>query len=450
MYSCELTIQTAGLDVLTLEQMKAVPPLERFTHTFQAFDSIEALSRAASTKGDRVLILGESLGMPGIERFLADLEPSRRVKLILCTRETASLTEGPLSALYDIWLTPLAPASLNFYFRRLQKQLKDEKDFWLCRTWLDNAIDPLPDLIWFKDTKGAHLKVNDAFCGIVGKTKEDIQGRGHYYIWGLSKEEYDKGEYVCLETDLEVQRAGKTCVFDEQVKSPDGLRQLRTYKTPIFDEDGTMIGTVGVAHDVTLEREYEQQILEMARQDCLTGLATRWYLQDYIEQNKEEKHITCVYFDLDHFKELNDTYGHQAGDEALVVTAELMQQEFSDGFIARMGGDEFMAVLLGKRGIGNIEARVNAFLTRLMDYYWEARTMRRLTISAGIAQTDPASAKSIDRLIHESDRALYCAKRAGRACCRVYEPCMESRAGDGIRALIESTSEDIIGKGRLR
>ena len=426
MYSCELTIQTVGLDADAVEQMKAVPPLERFTHTFQVFDSIDALMESARKSGERVLIFNEATDMDATVRFLDGQLPSRRIRTILCAKDISNLTEETLARLYDVWLTPLTPASVGFYFRRLQKQLKEEKDFWLSRTWLDQTIDPLPDIIWFKDMKGAHLKVNDAFCKMVNKTKEDIQGRGHYYIWGLTKEEYEKGEFVCLETEREVQRLGRTCVFDEQVKSSDGMHQLKTYKTPVFDEEGRIIGTVGVARDVTLERAYEQQILEMARQDCLTGLATRWYLQEYVEQNKDEKHITCIYFDLDHFKEVNDTYGHQVGDEALAATAELLQQEFSDGFIARLGGDEFMVVLLGKRGIGNTEARVNAFLARLMDYYWQKATMRHLSISAGIAQTDPAAAKSIDQLIHESDRALYRAKNAGRACCRVYDPSMET------------------------
>ena len=426
MYSCELTIQTVGLDADAVEQMKAVPPLERFTHTFQAFDSIDALMESARKSGERVLIFNEATDMDATVRFLDGQLPSRRIRTILCAKDISNLTEETLARLYDVWLTPLTPASVGFYFRRLQKQLKEEKDFWLSRTWLDQTIDPLPDIIWFKDMKGAHLKVNDAFCKMVNKTKEDIQGRGHYYIWGLTEEEYEKGEFVCLETEREVQRLGRTCVFDEQVKGSDGMHQLKTYKTPVFDEEGRIIGTVGVARDVTLERAYEQQILEMARQDCLTGLATRWYLQEYVEQNKDEKHITCIYFDLDHFKEVNDTYGHQVGDEALAATAELLQQEFSDGFIARLGGDEFMVVLLGKRGIGNTEARVNAFLARLMDYYWQKATMRHLSISAGIAQTDPAAAKSIDQLIHESDRALYRAKNAGRACCRVYDPSMET------------------------
>ena len=302
MVSCELTIQTVGVDSAVVEQMKAVPPLERFSHIFQAFGSFGEMGELARKNGDRVLILDESMGMEAVVRFLEGQEPSPQMWNILCTGNISGLTEETLNHFYDLWLTPLTPASLNFYFRRLQKQMKEE----------------------------------------------------------------------------------------------------------------------------TLERAYEQKILEMARQDCLTGLATRWYLQEYVEQNRDEKHITCIYFDLDHFKEVNDTYGHQAGDEALAATAELMQQEFSDGFISRLGGDEFMVVLLGKRSIGDTEARVNAFLTRLMDYYWEASTMRHLSISAGIAQTDPAVAKSIDQLIHESDRALYRAKHAGRACCRIYDPSMET------------------------
>lgn len=113
------------------------------------------------------------------------------------------------------------------------------------------AIDSVPDLIWFKDVRGAHLKVNNAFCSAVGKTKNDVQGRGHYYIWDLKQEEYEQGEYVCLETEEIVLREKKTRAFDEKVKSKHGLRQFKTYKSPIFDEDHQVVGTVGIAHDVT-------------------------------------------------------------------------------------------------------------------------------------------------------------------------------------------------------
>ena len=166
--------------------------------------------------------------------------------------------------------------------------------------------------------------------------------------------------------------------------------------------------------------EHQKRILEMARQDYLTGLATRWYLQDFIERNRHERSITCIYLDLDNFKAVNDTYGHQAGDRALAATAEMMQNEFPDGFCARMGGDEFMIVLLGRRDIHAIADRVNEFMTRLLKYYATTRTMQKLSVSAGISQSRPDAEKTIDQIIHEADRALYEAKKSGKAQCRVY------------------------------
>ena len=172
--------------------------------------------------------------------------------------------------------------------------------------------------------------------------------------------------------------------------------------------------------------QYQKRILEMAQQDYLTGLATRWYLQEYVENNKDEENITCIYFDLDNFKLVNDTYGHQAGDRALAATAEMMQREFTDGFIARMGGDEFMVVLTGLRSASEVENKVNIFMKNLLSYYSGVKFMKALSVSAGISQRTNGLEKSMDTLIHESDIALYEAKKSGKACCKVYMPSMEA------------------------
>lgn len=181
---------------------------------------------------------------------------------------------------------------------------------------------------------------------------------------------------------------------------------------------------VKAEHESSSGQEYQKRLLEMAQQDYLTGLATRWFLRDFIERNRHERNITCVYLDLDNFKQVNDTLGHQAGDRALAVTAEMMQREFPDGFCARMGGDEFMAVFLGRRDIGGMEARVNEFMAKLLKYCAGSRTMKALSVSAGISQTQPDSDKTIDQIIHEADRALYEAKKSGKARCKIYSPSM--------------------------
>ena len=173
------------------------------------------------------------------------------------------------------------------------------------------------------------------------------------------------------------------------------------------------------------ELEHQKRIVEMARQDYLTGLATRWYLQEHIESHKDEENMTCIYFDLDNFKFVNDNYGHQAGDRALAATAEMMQRDFTDGFAARMGGDEFMVVLMGERHVKDVENKVNLFMKNLLEYYKGTQTMKNLSVSAGISQKLKGEEKTIDRLIHEADVALYEAKKNGRACCKIYRSSME-------------------------
>ena len=165
----------------------------------------------------------------------------------------------------------------------------------------------------------------------------------------------------------------------------------------------------------------EHALIEIAHHDYLTGLATRWYLHEYFQNNENEENLTCIYFDLDNFKEVNDTYGHQTGDRVLASTAEIMQRSCSDGFAARMGGDEFMVVLTGGRTALEVEARVMALMEKLGEYYSNIPTMKNLSVSAGIAQRLNGEDKSIDTLISESDTALYDAKKAGKNCCKIYQ-----------------------------
>ena len=126
-----------------------------------------------------------------------------------------------------------------------------------------------------------------------------------------------------------------------------------------------LITKIKAAHN-SQERKYQKRILEMAQQDYLTGLATRWYLHEYAESKRAEPNMTCIYFDLDNFKTVNDTYGHQEGDRALAATAELMQVKFADGFCARMGGDEFMIVIPGENSAREIQARVDENFIRIL------------------------------------------------------------------------------------
>ena len=246
MYYCKLAIRIFSRDDSWLRQLQQIEPPENFEYdpaVFAEFDAGEA------RKGD-LIVLDTKLpyDLCRIRTYC-----KKSAVLIFCGEipETAGLSTDELNACSDVWSKPLSPNLVEFRLKQVLSQIKLRKEHFLTQCYLNTTIDSIPDLVWYKDTRGAHLKVNNAFCNAVGKTKKDIQGRGHYYIWDIEPEDYAVGEYICLESEEVVLQSRETCVFDEKVKSRLGMRQFKTYKSPLFDEDGELMGTVGIAHDVT-------------------------------------------------------------------------------------------------------------------------------------------------------------------------------------------------------
>lgn len=530
MYHYNLDVCVFSADRRLETALRDVPARERFEHSFATAGAVVPERLAACD----VAIL-DLPTTPPVQELRGLCKAGAKLVLSVDADCPAETLERAYAVCDDVWRRPVDPALAAFRFGKLLDLLKLEKDLWLTENYLDTGIDSIPDLVWFKDVRGAHLKVNNAFCRAVGKTKEDIQGRGHYYIWDLKQEEYEKGEYVCLETEETVLREKKTCLFDERVKSKYGLRQFKTYKSPIFGDDGEPIGTVGVAHDVTdlenmgteleiilrsmpfsilvvddrgkilnvnarfeayfgiaqekisglsyeawkrqtlqnqsrkeengviglsvvidgvsrqlelreepiydifmdkvgrlclfrdvtVEQAMEQQIVKSANTDFLTGLNNRRYFYNYINQYRGENSVSLVYVDLDGFKDLNDLYGHQAGDEALVITARLLRKCFPDDTLVRLGGDEFLILILGACAPARLVETSERLLREIVDCFSVRDTYRDLTASIGIAQTDD-SEFGIDALLRQSDLALYEAKREGRNRVKFYKPEMET------------------------
>ena len=160
-------------------------------------------------------------------------------------------------------------------------------------------------------------------------------------------------------------------------------------------------------------------IMSMAQQDVLTGLANRRRFGEIVKQCSPDTKFTLITLDLDHFKEVNDNFGHQTGDAALLILAEVLRAEFFDALNVRMGGDEFLIVITGKEQQATVETRLQAFMQQLLFVYQQDKQLRCLTISAGIAYADEQPVP-IDVLMSRSDEALYAAKSSGRSRYRVY------------------------------
>ncbi|MGM9570890.1 MAG: hypothetical protein ACI3ZR_01560, partial [bacterium] len=133
----------------------------------------------------------------------------------------AELDRKLLAKTAAVWVMPeaLDESLLLTYFTQLLAGMKEKADARRNEICFKTLIDSVPDMVWFKDTSGAHLIVNDEFCKVVNKTKEQIYGQGHCYIWNVPREE----EKICLESDNAVMQARKTCVFEEKVKKNDEI-----------------------------------------------------------------------------------------------------------------------------------------------------------------------------------------------------------------------------------
>jgi diguanylate cyclase (GGDEF)-like protein/PAS domain S-box-containing protein len=178
-----------------------------------------------------------------------------RVIFLTSAADTKKLDSTVFSAADELWVMPDGQTNdeglLNVYFSKLLKTMKDGSDNRRMEICFRTIIDSLPDMAWFKDNDGVHLMVNDSFCGVVEKTKEQVYKKRHNYIWDVPEDDYENGEGVCRASEEVVVRERKTCQFEEKITTKDGTRQLVTYKSPLIDADGAIFGTCGIGHDIT-------------------------------------------------------------------------------------------------------------------------------------------------------------------------------------------------------
>ena len=257
MYHCHIRFCFIGENSEFFQIMKKAAPLEAFTHSF----TISPRPSAASLD-DADVIFAALQGPDALEdlrQLLARKCPEAECVLLAGAETFAALTSS-LSDVSDVWRLPMTREEFSFRFTRWQERCKREKDAWETSQFLETTINSVPNLVWFKDKDGIHKKVNDSFCKTVGKPKNDVEGRGHAYIWNV---EHD--DPACIESEAMVMSKRETCVSEESISTGEGTRLLTTYKSPLYNLDGSVMGTVGVAIDVTQERAYEEELTQKNR-----------------------------------------------------------------------------------------------------------------------------------------------------------------------------------------
>lgn len=253
MYHCHSRIYLVGFQDRNAEILRTISPLEHFDHIFSATQRPE---KALTVQADVIFADIRHGEMDEILPALIADKTEQCELILLAGQEQIALLHDEWQAVRDIWTLPMSEEELRFRFQRWQQTYKMSKDFWETRHYLEATINHTPTLVWYKDKDGVHEKVNDSFCRTVNKTREQVEGQKHAYIWDVEQD-----DPACIESEREVMSREKTCISEETVKAGDGQKILTTYKSPLYDLDGTVMGTVGVAIDVTQERAYEQEII---------------------------------------------------------------------------------------------------------------------------------------------------------------------------------------------
>lgn len=257
MYNGTMNISLVGLSdeyVHVLKNSKVEPPLKlEFLESQKPDSKLIADSEcviACSNDGDA----------PALVREILDCKNDECELIVIAPNEAFASLGELASSVRDFWSLPLLDEELSFHFNRWQKSFKQKLDLWETSQFLDATIDSIPSLVWYKTRDGIHEKVNSSFCKTVNKTKEQVQGQRHAYIWDVEED-----DPACIESENEVMASRKTCVSEETVLAGDSEMLLTTYKSPLYDRDGSVMGTVGVGIDITQERAYENDLVEKNR-----------------------------------------------------------------------------------------------------------------------------------------------------------------------------------------
>ena len=210
---------------------------------------------------------------------------------------------------------------------------------------------------------------------------------------------------------------------------------------------------IGLFNDITKRKAFESQIVYLANHDSLTGLPNRDLLWDRINQaithaRRNENMIAVLFIDLDYFKNINDSLGHQTGDQLLQQVAKLISRQVREGdTVARQGGDEFIVVLPDIGKTEHAAQIAQKILSALSEPIWMEGREFHSSASIGIS-VFPENGLTVESLLQNSDTAMYHAKHLGRGIYQFFTPEMNIKAAE--RLSLESNLRHVLERGELR
>ena len=270
------------------------------------------------------------------------------------------------------------------------------------------------------DANANIVLVNPAFCEITGYSKEEVIGKNPRILSsGKQPPEFYKNMWNALHNDGmwegEIWNRRKT----------GGIYPERLSITVVRNDAGEIINFVSLFTDITEQKDIEQRLSHLAHHDALTGLPNRTLFTDRLEHalahaSRGKHKVGLMFIDIDGFKGVNDTHGHDIGDALLCAIADTLSELVRDAdTVARVGGDEFVIILENLTRFEDMILVADKILQRFSTPTMAAGIACDVGCSVGIA-TGPDDSNSADELVKMADTAMYLAKTSGKQQYRIY------------------------------
>ncbi|MFV7769466.1 EAL domain-containing protein [Shewanella marisflavi] len=303
-----------------------------------------------------------------------------------------------------------------------QKQVQESLE--LAASVYNNSSEAMS----VQDDQGFIITINAAFTSITGYTEDEALQKNIRILQcsRTPKSQYDEMNRAIRDNGY---WQGELWI---KSKSGDEYMVWLTINT-IFDQYGEVYRRVALFSDITEKKEAEQIIWKQANYDPLTGLPNRRMLLEYLSTeilriDRNKSHFALMFLDLDFFKEVNDTLGHDMGDLLLQETAKRLKGCIRESdVVARLGGDEFTVVLTGIDAPSGVERVAQSILERIAEPYSLGDETAYISASIGIT-IYPDDATSIEGLLKHADQAMYAAKEQGRNRFHYFTPSMQEYA----------------------
>ena len=284
-------------------------------------------------------------------------------------------------------------------------------------TLLSTALSATANGVLITDKTGRTLWINRAFTTLTGYSKTDIQGLTPHLLYsGKQGSAFYKNLWQTI-------MRGEVWHDEIIERRKDGSEffALQTI-TPMHDADGKLSNFIAILEDISIEKEIEARVEHMAHYDSLTNIPNRVLFLDRLEQalalaQRHKQQFALMFIDLDYFKEINDTLGHDMGDVVIKETAIRLQACIRKmDTVARMGGDEFTVIVTDIKTSKDAELVAKNILKALTEPFELKGKAGKIGCSIGIA-IYPMDATDSKTLLKHADDAMYDAKKERNAIC---------------------------------